>query len=56
MILRENILELIELWRRYGDGFTGRLVNKMSKIGVEHVKFVFPGRSVRKGKVATANL
>jgi len=47
ILLREDISELIELWRRYGGGFTGRPVNKMSKIGVGHARFVFSGR-VRK--------
>jgi len=50
ILLRENISELIELWRRYGGGFTGRPVNKMLKIGVGYAKFVFPGRVCQERK------
>jgi len=53
--LLEGISELMELWRRYEDGFTGRQsINKMLKIGVGHVNFSRKGPS-GKGK-SPANL
>jgi len=56
ILLPEDILELIKLWRRSGKDFIGHYVNKTWKSGADLVKSVLKEKSNRERKVSFTNL